>query len=122
MFVNHGSEISYIIGFFQVKSALFCEGICIYMLTYQHTVQHCIVHFVALEVIMEVKNLYFEALKNNMLKEVLEEPPSAELRGEDIQFSKRSCFHKFGRVFYKLLRTLYVGVIFYFVPFAVMYL
>jgi hypothetical protein len=38
LFVNNGSEISFILGFCQVQSALFCEGICIYMLTYQHTV------------------------------------------------------------------------------------
>jgi len=63
LFVNHGSEISYILGLSQVTSALLCECICIYMLTYQHTVQHCIIHFVALEVIMDVANLYYESLK-----------------------------------------------------------
>lgn len=61
-FVPYGSEVSYFLGLNQVFSALFCEGICIYMLAYQHNVQHCIIHFVALEVIMEVSNLYFEAL------------------------------------------------------------
>lgn len=67
-FVPYGSEVTYILGLCQVCSALLCEGICIYMLSYQHTVSHCIIHFVALEVIMEVSNLYFESLKQNPLK------------------------------------------------------
>lgn len=37
-FVRYGSEVSYWLGLNQVFSALFCEGICIYLLAYQHTV------------------------------------------------------------------------------------
>jgi hypothetical protein len=81
LFVCNGSEISYILGLLQVLSALFCEFINIYMLTYQHTVSHCIVHFVALEVIMDVSNMYFEALKGNMLKEVLHHSPEVKKSG-----------------------------------------
>lgn len=103
-------------------SALFCEGICIYLLTYQHTVQHCIIHFVALEVIMDVGNLYFESLKNNYLKKVMHHAPIAEICGRDIVFMDRTCFHKFARIFYKILRMVYVGVIFYYIPFTVMYI
>lgn len=75
LFMGNGSEISFILGASQVKSSLLCIGICVYMLAYQHTVQHCIIHFVALEVIMEVSNLYFESLKTNLLKELLHHPP-----------------------------------------------
>ena len=92
------------------------------MLAYQHTVQHCIIHFVALEVIMEVSNLYFESLKNNTLKDLMHHPPESENSCKDIDFSDRSCFHKLARVFYKVFRALQVGVIFYFVPFSVMYI
>ena len=46
--------------------------------------------------------------------------PVADNRANDIKFSERSCFHKIARVFYKMLRTFYVGVIFYYIPFAVM--
>lgn len=122
LFVNNGSEISFFLGFSQVFSALFCESICIYLLAYQHTVQHCIVHFVALEVIMEVSNLYFESLKQNYLKKVMHHPPRGDHKGKDIQFSERTCFHKIARVIYKITRCFYVGVVFYFVPFAVMFI
>ena len=68
LFMGNGAEISFLLGLSQVISALLCIGICVYMLAYQHTVSHCIIHFVALEVIMEVSNLYFESLKPNPLK------------------------------------------------------
>jgi hypothetical protein len=71
---------------------------------------------------MEVSNLYFESLKTNSLKELLHHPPEAEISGKDIEFSERTCFHKGARVFYKILRALQVGVIFYFVPFSVMWI
>jgi hypothetical protein len=92
------------------------------MLTYQHTVQHCIVHFVALEVVMEISNMYFESLKGNLLKEVLHHPPDMVKSGSDISMSDRSCFHKGARVLYKILRCFYVSVIFYFIPFSVLLL
>jgi predicted nucleic acid-binding Zn ribbon protein len=92
------------------------------MLTYQHTVSHCIVHFVALEVIMDVSNMYFEALKGNLLKEVLHHSPEVVKCGSTIVFRERTCFHKCARVLYKVLRCLYVSVIFYFIPFSVLFL
>ena len=70
-FVPSGSEISYMIAFIQVFTALIAEGINITLLTNQHTVDHCIIHFVALEVIMEVPSLYYEALLHNKLTMVL---------------------------------------------------
>jgi hypothetical protein len=120
--VPGGSEISYLLGLLQVSTGLLCEFVNIYMLTYQHTVQHCIIHFVALEVIMEISNMYFESLKSNKLKEIMHHAPTQVKSGKDIHFSERSCFHKFGRILYKVLRCFYVSVIFYFVPFTVMYL
>lgn len=122
LFVNNGSELGFLLGASQVFSGLLCEFICIYMLAYQHTVQHCIIHFVALEVIMEVGNLYFESLKSNYLKRVMHHPPVADHRGDTIVFKDRSTFHKIARVYYKFLRSFYVGVIFYFVPFSVMFI
>lgn len=61
-FVNSGSEIAFILGFVRCCNAIFCEGINIFMLSFQNTVQYCIIHFVALEVIMEVTKLYFESM------------------------------------------------------------
>ena len=122
LFVPQGSEISYMLGLLQVSTGLLCEFVNIYMLTYQHTVQHCIIHFVALEVIMEISNMYFESLKSNKLKEIMHHPPKMVTRGRDIKFAERSLFHKIGRVIYKFLRAFYVSVIFYFIPFSVIYL
>jgi len=92
------------------------------MLTYQHTVAHCIIHFVALEVIMDVSNMYFESLMSNKLKEVMHHPPKNTHKGRDIKWSERSFFHKVARLFYKALRCFYVSFIFYYVPFVVIFL
>lgn len=116
--------------------ALFCETINIVLLTFQHTVDHCIIHFVALEVIMDVPNMYFEAMMDNKLKEFVHHTPKPHrdkiidsetgeeryLRGTDIKFSDRTCFHKCARILYKFMRCFYVGCIFYFVPCAVLFL
>ena len=82
LFVPNGAVISYFLGFIQASTALLTEGINVYLLTYQHSVEHCIIHFVALEVIMEVSNLYYEALLGNKLKSVLHHiKPKNEKRG-----------------------------------------
>ena len=71
---------------------------------------------------MEVSNLYFEALKNNTLKPMMHHPPESTHKGSEIKFSDRTLFHKIARVFYRILRAFYVGVVFYFIPFSVMYI
>jgi hypothetical protein len=71
---------------------------------------------------MEVGNLYFESLNESYLKNVMHHAPVADHRGQDIHFANKSTFHKIARVFYKVLRMLYVGVVFYFIPFAVMFI
>jgi hypothetical protein len=110
------------LGLIQASTALLAEGINLFMLSYQHTVSHCIIHFVALEVIMELSNLYYESLLGNKLKPVLHKAPKVEKRGKDIKFSERSLFHKVARIIYKSVRCLYVGFIFYFVPYVVLFL
>jgi hypothetical protein len=76
MFVDNGDVISVILGYIQVLTAVVTEGVNLYMLTFQHTIQHCIIHFVAFEVIIELSNMYYESLMNNLLKEVVEHPPT----------------------------------------------
>lgn len=68
---------------------------------------------------MEVKNLYFESLKTNKLKEIMHHQPKITYKGKDIKFSERTCFHKFARVVYKATRTFYAGFIYYFIPYSV---
>ena len=123
LFENNGSQIAFFIGFMQYLTAVFCECINLYMLTYQHSVEHCLIHFVALEVIMELPKMYFEALADSAIKEVVHHyHPKRKNRGQDIKFTERTCFHRFARVIYKILRTIYVAVIFYFAPFVVIFL
>lgn len=45
----------------------------------------------------------------------------AKNRGRDIKFKNRSLFHKIARVVYKFMRSIYVSVIFYFVPFYIFF-
>jgi len=121
LFVPGGSEISYFIACIQVFCSVLAEVINITLLTNQHTVDHCIIHFVALEVIMEVSSLYYESLMHNKLTQILHHPPKISNHNRDLKFAERSVFHKFARIFFKAFRALYVGVIFYFVPFTVIY-
>jgi len=122
-FVNNGDKIGLVLGFNLVITALLCEAICIYILAYQNSIQYCIMYFVAINIVMNIPNLYFNSLKQNPLKKVVkpENRPEANIRGEDIKFWERSCFHKVARVIYKFFRAIYVGVIFYFIPFSVMW-
>lgn len=85
---------------------------------------------------MDVSNFYAEAMMENKLKEFVEEadkphrdmiedPVTGEMRykkGSDMKFGERSCFHKLARMVYKLTRCLYVGVVFYFVPFTTLFM
>jgi len=121
LFVSCGSEISYGIACIQVFCALLAESINIILLTSQHTVDHCIIHFVALEVIMEVSSLYYESLLHNKLTKIVHHPPAVTNFNRDMNFSDRSCFHKGARVFFKIIRALYVGIIYYYVPFVVLF-
>lgn len=102
-------------------SSVFCEIINVYLLTYQHTVEHCIIHFVALEIIVEIGKMYLESLQGNALKAIMHHPPMREKAGHTIVFKNRGCFHKFARIIYLIIRTFYVGIIFYYVPFAVLF-
>ena len=120
-FVVWGSEVAYCLGFIQFFTAISGELINIYMLSRQVTVRYCIIYFVALKVIMEVSNLYFNSLMNLKFKEIIHQPPKVINRNRNLVFSDRSFFHKFARVFYKLVRGVYVSCIFYFIPFSVIF-
>lgn len=85
---------------------------------------------------MDVSNFYAEAMMENKLKEFVEEAPKPHRdrivdketgeerykRGSDLSFGERSCFHKLARMLYKLTRCLYVGLVFYFVPFTTLFM
>ena len=71
---------------------------------------------------MDIKNLYFESLKTNKLKEIIHHAPKIIVKGKDIKFSDRSCYHKGARIIYKILRYFYASVIFYFLPFSMFFI
>merc|ERR1712046_175646 len=90
------------------------------MLAQQHSIEHCIIHFVALEVVSEIPKLYFESMKGDeKLFEVFEHPILITKRGRDFKWADRSCGNKIGRLIYKTFRCIYISVVFYMVPFAV---
>ena len=107
------------IGFLQFSASIFCEGLNVYMLCTKTEVFECIHYFVSLEIVMELSKLYVERLKDNKLKAVMEHHYPAKNRGRDIEFKNRSLFHKTARIVYKFMRSIYVSVIFYFVPFYI---
>ena len=80
-------------------------------------------HFVAMEVISRVSNIYFEGIVHtNKLVEVMHYRPRIVHKGEDIKFFQRPKFHQFARMLYVTIRFLFVMVIFYLLPFAIIYL
>ena len=118
-FVNNGDKITFFIGVLQTFTSIGAEYINITLLCSMKTVERAIVRFVALQVIMEVPALYFESLQGFKIRGIMDTPPKLVHRSSRIKFSDRSPFHKFARVFYKITRTIYVSIIFYYVPFAV---
>ena len=72
---------------------------------------------------MELPKMYFESLSDNAMKGLVHHcKPKIVNRGKQIKFMKRSWFHMIARLTYKLLRAVYVSIIFYFVPFVVLFL
>lgn len=122
MFVPHGSEISFVLAYIQITSALIAEFVNMWVLITQDRIDNCVIYFVSLKVIMEVANIYFESLLGNKLRVVMEESPKLLQRETKIKFSDRTLFHKVARLIYKGFRALYVAALFYFAPFIVVYL
>ena len=48
--------------------------------------------------------------------------PKITRKGKDIKFSERTFANKVARILYKIIRTFFVGVIYYFVPFTVFFI
>jgi hypothetical protein len=59
LFVSNGAGLSFLIGIVQYLTALHCEIINIYMLTYQKDVEYSIIHFVALKLVAMLPGMYF---------------------------------------------------------------
>ena len=105
---------------FKIFNMMLAQFTNIYLLNYQTTIEYSIIHFVALEVIVHFTHLYLESLMDDPICEVMHHLPEAEVRGCDINFSERTCFHKFARVLYKVIRCLYISFVFYFAPYMIL--
>jgi uncharacterized membrane protein YukC len=71
---------------------------------------------------MEIPKFYFEALGENFMKSIFHHPSIIEKKGINIKMEDRNTFHKVARVVYRLLRCIYVSMIFYLVPFIVFFI
>ena len=117
------SNIPFFIGLMQVWTAIFAEIVNIYFLTHQPIVEDCIIYFIAFNVVIELPSLYFEAIHfDNPMLEVFHTEVIFTNKSSNIRFRDRKCFHKVFRIIYKIVRGLYVSLIFYFAPFMVLVL
>jgi hypothetical protein len=66
---------------------------------------------------MEFGKLYFESQLDNKLKPMMHHAPKDEVKGREIVWAERSCFHKCARVIYRGFRLFYIAGIFYMLPF-----
>jgi len=92
------------------------------------TVYFTIGAYITLEVLICLQTFYYKFViagdaNHNRLKDVYndENQPKITRWNRTIDFNKRSCKHKIFRVWYKIIRGLYVSVIYYFVPFLFLY-
>ena len=72
---------------------------------------------------MELGKMYLhDILEHNNLYVVFKEHLKVKNKGKDIRFLRdRNCFHKIARIIYKVFRGLYVSMIFYFIPYLVLF-
>jgi len=121
LFVEYGSEISYMIGLTQGLIALAAECICVLLLVNQTTVEESIIYFISLRVLIMVSRFYLESLMHVKYKTLLHTPPKVTNLNRESTFSERSCFHKGGRIFFKICRGLFVSIFYYYYPFFVFF-
>jgi hypothetical protein len=117
--VDGGSQVAFILGLVQCLQAFGTTLVCLRLLAFQHSIQHSIIHFVALEMIMEFGTLYFESQHHigNKLTTLCHKHPVATVKGDDIVWKDRTCFHKCARILYRTFRLYYISCMFYMLPF-----
>ena len=71
---------------------------------------------------MELSQIYQESLLDNKLEGVFHKHIELDTKGKMNGYKDRTLFHKIARYIYKIFRTIYVSVIFYFVPFLILLL
>ena len=128
--INHPEKFTHSHIAFHIAHDSYCinvmvELINIYMLAYQKSVEICIINFVALQAIAHVPFLYMGTISDDKLRlRLFSNNKSLKVtnRGEQIEWSQRTFHNKVERIIYKVHRSIYVSVIFYFSPFIVIWL
>jgi len=136
--------VAWLCGFLQTVSCLCVEVANIGVLCGANDTIDVVFNFIALAIITDFDNLVFSSMKGEAFRELIIEDFCSEvlkishttskkcsvfdksdqvnLEGEVIplrvQFKERSCCNKFVFIIYKMLRTFYVSLFFYFMPFC----
>jgi hypothetical protein len=102
-----------------IAIALNCYLIC----TYQY-VLNILKHFLSLKVAIFIPNLLLASMTDagTTVAEVFKEPLPITNHPSTIKWADRSCYNKFMRIVYKLLRGLQISVLYYFMPFYTMFI
>ena len=116
-FVESGAGVAFVLGLWSSLNSLVTLLLCIQSLASQLTVQSSIQYFVMLKMINEFPKLYFEAIHDNKLRDIMHHPPKYDKDHKKIAFCERSCFNMATRIIYKIFRAFYVAFIYYLVPF-----
>ena len=92
------------------------QALNIYSLITQPIMELVIVHAVALEIIVELPGIFMMSLNADALKTRIFSPPHLHVvkKGSEINFWKRDLTNKIFRVIYRILRVIFVSLIFYF--------
>ena len=129
---NHESRFdfprfAYLLGLTQTLFAYVFTAYNVLILFTRVNVYFTMVSYVTVSILVDMASFYYKALSddyNNQLFEMFNEEhiPRVKNFNRDTSFWARPCCNKIERVIFKLLRLIYVGCIFYFVPFLWMLL
>ena len=119
LFTKIGSRISFFLGITNVSVLTLLFVMNLIKLAEFDTVESCVANYITFKMAIELPSMFYSALADKAIKKVFEFPVERVNRGRDIQFMKRTCFHKIARVLYKVFRSLYVAIMFYMSPFFV---
>ena len=129
---NHESRFdfpksAYLMGLTQTLFAFVFTGYNTLILFTRVNVYFSMISYVTVSILVDMSGFYYQALsddQNNKLFEMFAEDNMPRIKNfnRDMSFSDRTCCNKICRFLFKLIRVIYVGWIFYFVPFLFMLL
>lgn len=119
-FAQKGAQTAFLIGLAQYLVSVYCEIATTIVMVFASEVYQEIVIVLIIAVAIKLPDMYFQSFSNNELKKVCDEELKVVVRGRFLPFSSRSSLNKVARMVYRVLRTLYVSLIYYFIPFAVL--